>query len=842
MNFKILLKYFSLTCVALIIFFSSNSLLSNDDVSRFDTAKKQLIEFRNTLNEINERINNPDITDNELTKFRTELKEIETQIDTETEYFKKELENDRNIIKDLSSLGLNDKVMGKDKSDYLSTNVNEINTEIDSDSRILIEYRLFSGQLYDTLNIISEKKIAIRSKALFVYNLPFYKAQAWISGKDDIIAHIDTMGNELPNFCNSVAQGGWRISFLFVSLFIGLIFFLNFRLLPQATSYLLNKPIKSGHTEVTNYKDVFHTKGFIILLLLIKNSFIPSLLIVCLEHSFYINYGYDSQNKWFALAWNLTTTLVYFIYLHNIVNVLFSKKLALLPPFFTESKKFKRRCIIMVYQFAILFTLNDINIMDLSISINPIFSLNGTALLNLILGITISYNLLIVTPKIRRYLSEPAAAKRPYQNLSLFLLNMIILGAIVLPIMVFVGASNFFTGLILNVTQCFLVLFFLSLGYAILRNIHPILSRNIVDFIYKASAENSEEKEKISHIEHKTPIFTYWFNFTIILLFSLICIVLFLLIWGVPTDVVQDWTNTILFKGIPLGSQSTFPLSYLLKAIFFSIITYYIFKGIQNLSETKILPYTSMDSGTQKAVITTIGYVGVVASVITFIYALGVSLTALTFIISGLSVGIGFALQEFFKNFFSGFVLLIERPIKVGDLLLYNNEVSEVKKIRVRSTELITFSRVTLIVPNSELVNNTVINETASSTTCIKIRIGISYDADPDAVADVLVKAASSTENVFSKPPPSVEIIDFADNAILYELKAFAKRAFKIKVSSEIRRNIYLHLKEANIEIPYPQRDIRIRSIVDTNIFESKKDLKTKAKRIDDDYIGNDTL
>lgn len=822
-NFRNIFSRF-LCLFTLCVIFLSQYCIQASDTARIDDAKKQLIISRNTLSKIESSINDPDITDIELTIFRHKLKEIESGITTEASYFKKELENDRNILQDLSSLGLNDKDIAKNGKDYLSTNINEIYSEIDQDSRILIEFRLFSGEINDTLNTISDKKIKIRSKELFIYNTPFYRVNAWTSGRADIFEYIKTMQQELPGFCGSIIKQGWQISFLFVSLFVCLILFLNFRLLAGFIKSLLNKPIKIGVIEITRYRDIFHTRGFIIFLLLVKNSMIPSILIRLINYSFFMNYGLNHPNKWFELLWNLTTTFVYILYFHNIVNIFFSKKMNLLPSFFLESKKFKRRCIVMVYQFAILFTLNDIDIMNFNISINPIFSLNGTALLNLILGITISYNLFVLSPKINQFLKS-AESKISYPKLGSTVVTLMILSGLILPLMVFAGASNFFTGIILNITQCFLVILFLSIIYAILRNVHPILSRSIVDFIYKASAESTEEEEKISHIEHKTPIFTYWFNFTIIVLFTFLAIVLFLLIWGVPPDVVSDWINTILFKGIPLGNQNTFPLSYLIQAVFLSIVTYYIFKGIQSLAETKVLPYTSMDSGTQKAVITTIGYIGIVASVITFIYALGVSLTALTFIISGLSVGIGFALQEFFKNFFSGFVLLIERPIKVGDLLMYHNEVAEVKKIRIRSTELVTFSRVTLIVPNSELVNNTVVNETISATTCITIRIGISYDAEPNTVSAILIKSATSTENVFTKPHPTVDVVDFADSAITYELKAFTKRALKAHVASAMRKKIYSHLKEANIEIPYPQRDIRIRSIVDTNIFNSKKDL-----------------
>ncbi|MEI6054688.1 MAG: mechanosensitive ion channel domain-containing protein [Lentisphaerota bacterium] len=798
------------------------SILASD-TPRIEGIRKQLEDSRQVLNEIKSHINDDLITDNQLAIYRHKLKEIDSVMIQESSYFKEELHNDKDIIADLSALGLNDKNLKTDTANELYGNITQIYSEIDQYSNILIQVRLFEGHVSNMLNLISDKQIKIRSKDLFIYNHPFYRVEAWGAGKKDILDYLGAMAKEFTPFIQSIIMEGWKATFIFVITFIFLISFITIRLSPKFKKTVFGQPIKYGHLEITRYRDVFHTRGFITLLLFLRNAVLPSLLLLLLEHSFYMNYGYESTNKWVLLIWNLTTSIIYIFSLHTIVNMFFDKRLGFLPEVFTDSKKFRRRWLVMVYQVAILFTINDIDIMDISININPIFSLNGTALLNLIMGLTISYNIFILSPKIKHYLSS-AGSTTEYSKFYTWIINLLILGALIMPALVFIGASNLFIGLILNLTQCFLIIFFFWVAYSILRDIHPILSRNIVEFLYRASAETGEDEEKFSHIDHKTPIFTYWLNFLILAVFSIITAILFLLIWGVPPDVVSDWASTAFFKGIPLGNQNTFPLSYLLRAIALSIVVYYIFKGIQSLAESKVLPYTSMDNGTQKAVITTIGYMGVVFSVVIFVYALGINMTALTFIISGLSVGIGFALQEFFKNFFSGFVLLIERPIKVGDLLLYNKEVAEVKKIRIRSTELVTFSRVTLIVPNSELVNNTVVNETISATTCITIRIGISYDAEPNAVIAILIKAATSTENVFAKPHPTVDVTDFADSAINYELKAFTKRALKVHVASEIRKKIYSHLKEANIEIPYPQRDIRIRSIVDTNIFSTKKE------------------
>ena len=110
-----------------------------------------------------------------------------------------------------------------------------------------------------------------------------------------------------------------------------------------------------GHMEITKYGDIFSSRGFITLMIFFKNAVLPSLLLLLLERSFHMNYGYESTNGWFLLIWNITTTIVFIFSMHTIVNILFDKRIGYLPETFIESVKFKRRCIIIVYQIALLF-------------------------------------------------------------------------------------------------------------------------------------------------------------------------------------------------------------------------------------------------------------------------------------------------------------------------------------------------------------------------------------------------------------------------------------------------------------------------------------------------------
>ena len=504
----------------------SQPVLWANDPAKIEEIKKQLQQSQEMLDKIEEHIKSPDITDNELSIYRQELKEADNYLVNSSEYFKTELSNDKNVLSDLTTLGLNDNTLKDTDNKEMTFRIKEIYTKIDEYSAILIQLRLISGQISDTINAISDKKIRIRSRDLFIYNLPFYRAEAWISGKNDIVNYLSSMKNSFPSFKDSILKAGFKICFAFMLLLVGLLAFLSYRFSARYKEVLFSKTIKKGHMEITKYGDIFSSRGFITLMIFFKNAVLPSLLLLLLERSFHMNYGYESTNGWFLLIWNITTTIVFIFSMHTIVNILFDKRIGYLPETFIESVKFKRRCIIIVYQIALLFTLNDINIMDIAISINPIFSINGTALLNLIFGLTISYNIFILAPKIKQYFLS-SKTKIKHAKFFISLINLFILVALATPIMVFLGASNFFIGLVQNLTQCFLTLFFFCIAYSILSNIHPILSRNIAEFFYRASAETDEDEEKFSHIDHKTPIFTYWLNFLILAVFSIITAILF---------------------------------------------------------------------------------------------------------------------------------------------------------------------------------------------------------------------------------------------------------------------------------------------------------------------------
>ena len=227
------------------------------------------------------------------------------------------------------------------------------------------------------------------------------------------------------------------------------------------------------------------------------------------------------------------------------------------------------------------------------------------------------------------------------------------------------------------------------------------------------------------------------------------------------------------------------------------------------------LAHSRMDAGVQNSLVTLIGYLGLVLAAATALSIAGVDLSNLALIAGALSVGIGFGLQSIVNNFVSGLILLFERPVKVGDWIVTNSGEGIVKRISVRSTEIETFDRSSIIIPNSELVTSTVTNWTHKNALGrIKIPVGVSYASDPEKVKEVLLRCAEAHPMILRHPPPFVVWMDFGASALQFELRAFVRDIGQgLQARTELRFAIFKAFREEGIEIPFPQQDVHIRSV-----------------------------
>jgi potassium efflux system protein len=192
---------------------------------------------------------------------------------------------------------------------------------------------------------------------------------------------------------------------------------------------------------------------------------------------------------------------------------------------------------------------------------------------------------------------------------------------------------------------------------------------------------------------------------------------------------------------------------------------------------------------------------------------LSVDLTGVAVILGFLSVGVGFGLQYVAADIISGFILLFERPVRVGDRLRLKDGIEgRVQRISIRSTVIVTNENMAVIVPNSKLVQNELINYSyPSQNVRLNVPVGVAYGSDLEMVSQALVEAAGSVDEVLATPEPRVHFSGFGDSSLNLEIRVWINEPHK---HPQIRSNVNFAIdrvfRERNIEIPFPQRDVRL--------------------------------
>jgi len=267
--------------------------------------------------------------------------------------------------------------------------------------------------------------------------------------------------------------------------------------------------------------------------------------------------------------------------------------------------------------------------------------------------------------------------------------------------------------------------------------------------------------------------------------------------------------ETLLGAGI---AGITVSLGTVLVAIALVLLGLLATRAVQRWLERQFLPRTGLDPSLQHSISAILGYVAVIAVGALALAELGIDLQKIAFIAGALSVGIGFGLQSVVSNFVSGLILLAERPIRVGDSIVVKGEEGWVRRIRVRATEIETFERATVIIPNSELITGVVKNWTHANTMGrITVKLGVDYASDPEQVRDLLLECAQEHPQVVGIPPPRAMLLNFGDSALEFELRCVvADFDRSLIVKSDLYFAILRRFRAAGIRIPSPQREVRL--------------------------------
>lgn len=297
-------------------------------------------------------------------------------------------------------------------------------------------------------------------------------------------------------------------------------------------------------------------------------------------------------------------------------------------------------------------------------------------------------------------------------------------------------------------------------------------------------------------------------------LLRLVVLALALVFAAAPLDVTSEEIFGIVrsaFFGFQIGGLRI-SLSTMLGAVIVFALGIWITRAVKGWLEERLLPRTRMDAGLRNSINTSIGYVGyVIAAMVAFSFA-GLDLDNIAIVAGALSVGIGFGLQSIVNNFVSGLILLAERPIKAGDLVEVNGERGYVRKINVRATEIDTFDRASLIVPNSALITGNVKNWMHRDTMGrVLIDIGVAYESDPQQVHDLMLSCAQAHPLILRFPQPGVFLVKFGESTLDFRLTAaVANVGTAFQTESDLRFSILKRMREEGVGIPYAQREVTI--------------------------------
>jgi small-conductance mechanosensitive channel len=280
-----------------------------------------------------------------------------------------------------------------------------------------------------------------------------------------------------------------------------------------------------------------------------------------------------------------------------------------------------------------------------------------------------------------------------------------------------------------------------------------------------------------------------------------------------PKEIENFASHLVHYKLFEIN-RTPITLSSIVMFIIVIAIFYILSRLFQNLLRNRILAHFRIDKGTQFTMSRISHYLVMIIGFIVGFQFIGIDLSGLAVIVGLLSVGIGFGLQNITSNFIAGIILLFERPIKIGDRVTVGRTEGDVEAINMRSTTVRSLNNIAIIVPNSEFVSTQVINWSHGDPKVrLVVEVGVSYNSDLDLVVGALREVADESPYVLKSPEPDVLLSGFGDSAWNMELRVWLPDPYRYYyIRSEINCAIVRKFRQRGIEIPFPQRDLNIRS------------------------------
>jgi len=279
--------------------------------------------------------------------------------------------------------------------------------------------------------------------------------------------------------------------------------------------------------------------------------------------------------------------------------------------------------------------------------------------------------------------------------------------------------------------------------------------------------------------------------------------------------VTYHWIGRLLDFPLFNLSDGPFRVSQLVTLLIFLAAVFVIERLLRELFLRRLLARFRLQPSLQYAIARILGYVVILFGCFVSLQTVGLNLSSLTVFAGAIGVGVGFGLQNVVNNFISGLIILAERPIAIGNFIEVGGVGGRVREINLRSTMVVTNDNISIIVPNSEFISSTVTNYSHGDPKIrLRLPVGIAYGSDVDKFRKGMIEVARGIPDVLPEPEPEVYFRGFGESSLDFELAVWASdQSYRpLRFRSQLYFAIEAKLRELDIEIPFPQRDLHIRS------------------------------
>lgn len=284
---------------------------------------------------------------------------------------------------------------------------------------------------------------------------------------------------------------------------------------------------------------------------------------------------------------------------------------------------------------------------------------------------------------------------------------------------------------------------------------------------------------------------------------------------GEKAESVLDWLSGIFNYSLLHLGDTELTIGLILTLVISLVALFVISEWIRRFIVNKVLSRYQFETGTRQTIGIIIKYVLILSGVFSILQTNGIDLSAFGILAGAIGVGIGFGLQNITNNFISGLIILFEQPIKIGDRIEVGDVSGDVIKISARSTMIVTNDNISIIVPNSQFIDSQVINWSHNDRNIrFNFPVGVSYKEDPEKVRKILMEVAKGNPGVLNNPQPDVLFDNYGDSSVNFTLRVWTSEFIdKPKVlKSQLYYEIFKRFGEQGVEIPFPQRDIHLKS------------------------------